>query len=314
MASLASRLRKALTTGYGGRSNLKLYMQYARRDPAWALMFSCARFELARKVATRAPRNPYPLPSDDESIFPDLDVATAVDSLEQDGLVPGLNIGADRVAAIMDHLNTAPCYVDPDPDHVFQLREKAEAERAAGRTFIRAAYFLEDVGSCETIRRIANDPKLLAVASRYLGTPNPVAEGQIHWNFPNDNERDLRDIGQAMHFDVEDYCGIRLFIYLTDVDATAGPHVVIVGSHREKRMLHRLPFGFRQVEGELVDLYGKERVVTITGPAGTTFIEDPFCFHRGSPPSSTARLLLAIVYKRCHYRLEKEIPLPPLPS
>jgi hypothetical protein len=95
-----------------------------------------------------------------------------------------------------------------------------------------------------------------------------------------------------------DYRALFFFFYLTDVDSTTGPHMVARGSHRRKKLRHRLSLFVGRPDGEIIEYYGGDNVVTVTGPAGTGFAEDPFCFHRGTPPTSGDRLML-----RVHFRI-----------
>jgi len=47
-------------------------------------------------------------------------------------------------------------------------------------------------------------------------------------------------------------------------------------------------------------------VLTVTGPAGTGFAEDPFCFHRGTPPMGGDRLMMCVEFRVADYSRAKE--------
>jgi hypothetical protein len=43
--------------------------------------------------------------------------------------------------------------------------------------------------------------------------------------------------------------------------------------------------------------FGRENEITIEGPAGTSFIQDPSCYHRALPPTPGDRLMLAVRFR-----------------
>lgn len=308
MKSIVQRVKGLFGQGYGARSNSRIYFDWARKDPRWVLMFALARFETVRRLAAAKIRPNGTPAAPAASLFPDVDVERAVGELKRDGFCAGLDIGADHLSEILGELRDVPCFADPYEDQVFHLKDREAAEKRHGRTFVRAGYAFKDV-ACPSVRRLANDPKLMAIAAGYIGVSSPVPQGQIYWNFVPQIAYNPSDIAQAFHFDIDDYRALRLFVYLTDVDETAGPHVLIKGSHTKKRLRHRLPLGFVQSDEILIDDYGKDNVVTITGKAGTAFFEDTFAWHKGTPPTGRDRLLLAIVYKRNAYDARTEASL-----
>jgi hypothetical protein len=83
---------------------------------------------------------------------------------------------------------------------------------------------------------------------------------------------------------------------VTDVDASAGPHIVVRGSHGKKKLRHILSLSRVRSEGEMLKTYGAENLQTICGPSGSGFIEDPFCFHMGQEPTGRDRLVFQLRY------------------
>jgi hypothetical protein len=74
--------------------------------------------------------------------------------------------------------------------------------------------------------------------------------------------------------------------------------VVVRGTHRHKRRRSLLEQFIvrRYTDEEIRAAYGDERIVTIEGPAGTGFIEDTTCIHKGTAPIAGRRLLLQVQY------------------
>lgn len=97
---------------------------------------------------------------------------------------------------------------------------------------------------------------------------------------------------QAFHRDADDWRFIKVFMYLTDVDEGSGPHVYVRGTHLE-------PCGLRlkdYADEEILQSYGSERLISVTGPAGTAFTVNTHGIHKGTLPSARPRLLLQIQY------------------
>jgi hypothetical protein len=97
---------------------------------------------------------------------------------------------------------------------------------------------------------------------------------------------------ELFHRDYDDWRFVKLFVYLTDVDEGAGPHVYVRGSHREDALM---PIR-RYSDDEVAAAFGRERFVQFQGAAGTSFLENTFGFHRGLPARVTPRLIFQVVY------------------
>ena len=140
---------------------------------------------------------------------------------------------------------------------------------------------------------------MLEIAARYLGTVPKLVGVALWWSYPEQADSGSRNrAAQMFHFDLDDFKFIKFFFYLTHVDSTGGPHVIVRATHRDKRNLMRGDaLRVRRYSDEEVETtYGKERVVSITGPAGTGFIEDTLCIHKGAPPLSRTRLVFQVQY------------------
>ena len=72
----------------------------------------------------------------------------------------------------------------------------------------------------------------------------------------------------------------------------AGPHRFVAGSHRSSGRIFSRPY----TEDEIEDLYGRDKIVKLLGPKGTTFLEDTWGIHKGDIPTIRSRLLLQVEY------------------
>jgi hypothetical protein len=274
--------------------------------PGFVLMRSVARFSVVRdsvvwaQCAMREPVERYVdrLRERPSEFFGQVDPAALAQSVERDGFATGLTLPAGVVREILDFARLSHCWADRDPRLGFLPEQVEEARRKLGRSFLLAHYFNVRRGS-PLIARLVQDPMLLEVAARYLGTEPKLVGVALWWSYPEQADAGSRNrAAQMFHFDLDDFKFIKFFFYLTDVDSSAGPHVIVRATHCHKRnALRRDAFKVRRyTDAEVEATYGKERVVSITGPAGTGFVEDTLCIHKGTPPLSRARLLFQVQY------------------
>jgi hypothetical protein len=154
-----------------------------------------------------------------------------------------------------------------------------------------AHYRLRTVLTCPNVLDVANHSSILGVVTRYLGCKPTISQIGLRWTFPCTTG--AHDFTQELHRDYDDWKSVKLFVYLTDVDATSGPHVFVATSHRTSgRFRCSSYYALRDVEAE----YGREQIVSVTARRGSGFFADTFGIHKGELPSSGPRLLLGIQY------------------
>ena len=136
---------------------------------------------------------------------------------------------------------------------------------------------------------LANDPRILAVVSRYLGCRPTLGYLAVWWSYHT-------GVGaqhaENFHRDVDDWRFVKLFVYLSDVAADNGPHVYVSHSAASSklRQVRRLS------DAEVTAAFGSEKVLTMTGRAGEGFLEDTFGIHKGQPVGVGRRLMFQAVY------------------
>jgi len=203
--------------------------------------------------------------------------------LRRDGYAPlGRMLDNGQIAQILDYLRDKPLLARGKSLPPFSIDRAVPGVRMA-------EYALADVIGCPHLLEFANHPGLLRLAADYIGCKPTISAIGLRWSFP--------DAGtgtglQAFHRDADDWRFIKVFVYLTDVDEECGPHVYVRGTHLEVCGMRLKDYS----DEEILKTYGKERIVSVTGPAGTAFTVNTHGIHKGMLPSGRPRLLLQVQY------------------
>jgi hypothetical protein len=152
-----------------------------------------------------------------------------------------------------------------------------------------AAYALESVLDCPHVLGVMNHPAVIDIAETYLGCRPTISSVGLRWSLPTPAR--ATDV-QHFHRDTDDWRFLKLFIYLTEVDAAAGPHLYVTGSHATAGRLRARPY----TQAEIEQRYGPAAIQPVTGPAGTSFIADTYGIHAGAVPEARPRLILQVQY------------------
>jgi hypothetical protein len=277
-----------------------------RRYPGYFFMRSVARIDSVRNAVAglqtlmRSSLSDYlqTLASERSQFFADADPAVIAERLDRDGFAFGLTLPKEKVATIVDFARSNPCFVDRDPALGFLPAQIEQVREKLGRKFLLAQYF-NLRSRLPVVAQLSRDPVLLGIAARYLRTPPTLVGVNLFWSYPAALSADRHSYAaQMFHYDLDDFRFMKFFFYLSDVDSAAGPHVAVRATHRYK---HYFGVGDRfkvrrYSDAEIVAAYGKERVVSITGPAGMGFAEDTLCIHKGQTPTTRERLILQFQY------------------
>lgn len=280
--------------------------QFLTRNPKLFLMRKVARLEAVRSwinYFSKGPDKSYEIGRENPSVFKNIDVDLIVSSLKTDSYYPGLNLPQDVLQNLLEFANSTTCYGSRDIGICFFHREKEYVEALREEQFTIASY-LNSTEACPALQKLETDSGLLAIAAQFLEADPIHVASELLWSFPvSATLLQQLEAAQVFHYDMDDYRFIKFFFYLTDVDPSSGPHVCIRGSHKNKKFSHQL-LGVRcasKDDREIVEYYGPENVVMICGQAGFGFVEDSFCFHKGTPPREKARLLLQIEFATNDY-------------
>jgi Phytanoyl-CoA dioxygenase (PhyH) len=151
-------------------------------------------------------------------------------------------------------------------------------------------YSYDQILAAPHLMDIANDPRILLAVEGVLGAKPTLAAIRVWWSTPTqDGEPEHAEL---FHRDVDDLRFVKLFVYLTDVDVNTGPHIFVSGSHRQNRLMAIS----RYKDSEVEQAFGSANILTLTGKAGTAFLENTFGMHRGMPPRQGPRLIFQPLY------------------
>lgn len=277
-------------------ARMRDYIVAARRRPSWVLMFMLARLLPARRLhRLLAPARPGETGGAGRTACAGIAPDAACERMQRDGIATGLSLSPESVADIIAFSRAMPCYGDSSPEAVIPP-EELEMAAAGGRHII--ADYRDAIVQCDSIRRLWDDPVLTGIAGGYLGTRPHLLRSRLWWSFvvPQADRAARAGFSQDFHFDLDDWLCCKFFFYLTATTEQDGPHQFIRGSHRRRPLSLQFSF-FKQLdEARIRAAYAPEDVLTLTGPAGFGFAEDPYGIHRGAAPSRSPRLILEVEY------------------
>jgi hypothetical protein len=267
------------------RLNARRYARVARHHPGWVPMFFGSRVLPIRALGRRLSPAVAPAHRQSAAVRTD-DVGEIVARVERDGFSSGLTLSDATTARLRDVARRATCYVNADRALPCTGAPEGLPRRVDDVAVVIGDYL--DVEHEADVAALTEDPCLLDVAASVLRGEPHLIELRLWWSLgaPDDAAPvALVRFGQErFHYDLDDWRCINIFFYLTDVDDEAGPHTVVRGSHRRRRLRHQLS-PFKGVDAaSLLRFYGDDHVVAIVGPSGSGFVSDPYAFHMGRLP------------------------------
>lgn len=159
-----------------------------------------------------------------------------------------------------------------------------------------------DVINAPHVMDIANNPDVLASVERAMGCRPKIGYIEIWWSFPGLKKAKE---AQKFHRDIASLRFYNLFIYLTDVDDEAGPHMYVTHSHNSPYLTKNRRF----TDAEVEEYFGKENILTLTGKKGSAFMEYTYGIHKGLKPKTKRRLIFQVVYSASQVPFAPKEPL-----
>ncbi|OHA24449.1 MAG: hypothetical protein A3D50_01470 [Candidatus Taylorbacteria bacterium RIFCSPHIGHO2_02_FULL_44_12] len=147
------------------------------------------------------------------------------------------------------------------------------------------------------IQDLVMDPVLINIARNYIGS-EPIFDFPAMWWSTTFLKQASSEAAQLYHFDMDRIKWLKLFVYLTDVTPETGPHRYIRGSHIPgKKPAKLLKRGYSRIpDADLRKYYPEEDFKVLSGQAGTMFVGDTKCWHKGTPLQKDHRLVLELQY------------------
>ncbi len=232
---------------------------------------------------------------DEVSVFDRFPISPAVEAIQRTALFAGLRLPANVVDELTAYAKATPLR-PPTKTYTFAYQDVRGGKLPNGDPAILAVVVGAD--QHPLVRRIAEDPQVREVVSRYLGYEPKSLDIRLMWSFVcsiADETRAAASQTIDYHFDVHDYNFIYANYYISDCDARSGAHAMILTSHRDKPISWLLG-SVRQGREAIRRYYGEENEFVIEGPAGTGFVQDASCYHRALAPIDRERLMLQVRY------------------
>ncbi len=248
----------------------RLFMRAHRR--AW----------FARKIAHRRPQagELHRIDPEDQRRFSEL----ATHGITH--IAPPLT--RDQCAELVTFFSALNVY-DPYRKEIAPFKPLAPGRHPNGHI---AHHYPEDIVRAPHLLAIANSPEVLSIVSRFLGCKPTVAYMAAWWSYATPIGAQQAEF---FHRDVDDWRFVKLFVYLTDVDANSGPHVYVTESTQSPALAAIRRFS----DDEVTAHFKPEQIQSVTGHAGDAFLEDTFGIHKGQPVQRGQRLIFQVVYSLC---------------
>jgi len=213
------------------------------------------------------------------------------ETLNQDGYVFfDKKLPAETIAKLRDYALKTPTLTAPKYDKKI-IYDPAQPISEIYR------FDMLDLVNNPDIQKLIMDPTLINVARNYLGC-EPIFDFPAMWWSTAFLKEASSEAAQLYHFDLDRIKWLKIFIYLSDVDADHGPHCYIKSSHKAgakpKELLKR---GYARIpDSDLLKYYPEKDFKTVKAEAGSIFAGDTKCWHKGTPLKKGDRLVLEFEY------------------
>jgi len=178
----------------------------------------------------------------------------------------------------------------------------AALRRRAGKEFVVRAYSFEGVTldlAESAWLRVCLSHRLLDVANAYLQMWAKLSYVDLWYTAPQPAGSE-RAASQLWHRDFDDKHLLKAFLYLVDVDETAGPFEYVSGSQPGGRYASSWPWApmttGRISEDEVSGTVAGDAIETFTAPRGTLILCNTSGLHRGGFATAKPRALATATY------------------
>jgi hypothetical protein len=178
----------------------------------------------------------------------------------------------------------------------------ATLRRRAGKEFVVRAYSFEDVTldpARDAWLRACISRRLLDIANSYLQMWTKLSYVDLWYTAPQPAGAE-RAASQLWHRDFDDKHLLKAFLYLVDVDASAGPFEYVGGSQPGGRYTGTQPWApmrtGRLSEEEVSKHVPDDAIKTFTAPRGTVILCNTSGLHRGGFATERPRALATATY------------------
>lgn len=141
------------------------------------------------------------------------------------------------------------------------------------------------------LKNILLSKEVLDLVSRYVGSNFLSINSTYFITLPIKTDKNEKyKNAQFFHWDNDFTKFLKLYIYLSDVDESSGPHIFVSGTHKHKKLEHSLA---RLYSDE--NIFGSYKNIKIfNGCEGSFFFTDSYGIHKGMTPIKNFRIMLNI--------------------
>jgi hypothetical protein len=190
-------------------------------------------------------------------------------------------------------LPVEPILADSDA-YVRRQQSDQSSEMNSKKSYLIPLVTNDDYSSLQSLVDFATSEDLVGIVSAYLKSL-PVLTYLNIWYSPNKPSEKMEG-SQLWHLDHESYRQVKVFLYLNDVDAKAGPTRIFTKGYslrEQKKLKYRLGHESKHFSDGL----DESQSLSLTGKRGDIVILDTSsCFHRGSDGAGSPRYLCTAQY------------------
>ncbi|HNU09408.1 MAG TPA: phytanoyl-CoA dioxygenase family protein, partial [Pyrinomonadaceae bacterium] len=191
--------------------------------------------------------------------------------------------------------------LDARAGEIDELRLAANDDLSIGKKTFNLELFGSEfsVDSADAFLRFALNEGFLRIANAYLKMTAKLRYYNVWLTFASSGS--ARE-SQLWHFDREDRCILKMFLYLDEVDQGTGPFTYAPGTHlrgkdRGVRPEFFIEGGVRRTsDAQMGAVIPEERWIRGTGRRGTLIFADTRGYHKGGEARTKDRLMFTCMY------------------
>ena len=174
----------------------------------------------------------------------------------------------------------------------------------AKQDLIRLDVLKSDLLSNKVVANFATDKKWIDIVKKILNVEPKLVDITSWYTLPHKKNIDLSQYSaQIWHRDVDKIRDLKIFIYLSNVQTLEnGPFEILINSHMFdfKKIKYENNNNFRISDEKIKNdkIYLKH---SFLGPAGTNFIVDTRCLHRGKVVQKDFRQVIELYFSNSSF-------------
>ena len=230
------------------------------------------------------------------------------EDLEFDGVALGLQLKKNYIEKINQYAVENMCFAERDASKGFFVKDLKKINNILKKDIVLAQYF--NFSKENVVHELLASNIINNVLSKYFSSKPKFIGANLWWTFPgNHSDEDKQKHAHYYHRDIDDFKFLKLFIYISDVNDDAGPHIVVKKTHQKKLISKISDYWVerRYKDIEIEQNIKKDQVLHIKGKPGTSFFENTLCLHKGTTPKKIPRLVLQFEWALNDYHSASDI-------